>query len=58
MISGTHIAYNTGSLAPGLHTLAGNLTDAFDPESLQPRVEAECSLEWITLRDKGTSRAS
>jgi len=23
-----------------------------DPDALQPRVEAECTLEWITLRDK------
>lgn len=29
-----------------------------DAEALQPRVEADCSLEWITLRDKGTGRAS
>jgi hypothetical protein len=26
------------------------------PDSLQPRVEAECSLEWITLRDKRANR--
>lgn len=29
-----------------------------DPEALQPRVEAECTLEWITLRDKAGRRAS
>jgi hypothetical protein len=29
-----------------------------DPEALQPRVEAECMLEWITLRDKAGGRAS
>jgi hypothetical protein len=23
------------------------------PESLQPRIESECTLEWITLREKG-----
>ena len=23
-----------------------------DPESIQPRIEAECTLEWITLREK------
>jgi hypothetical protein len=27
-----------------------------DPESLQPRVEAECALEWITLKDKHANR--
>ena len=26
--------------------------------ALQPRVEADCTLEWITLRDKGAQRAS
>jgi len=29
-----------------------------DPDALQPRVEAECSLEWITLHDKAGRRAS
>jgi len=29
-----------------------------DPNALQPRVEAECTLEWITLRDKAAPRAS
>ena len=29
-----------------------------DPDALQPRVEADCTLEWITLRDKGAQRAS
>ena len=28
-----------------------------DPNALQPRVEANCTLEWITLRDKGAPRA-
>ena len=28
-----------------------------DPNAVQPRVEAECSLEWITLRDKAVARA-
>jgi hypothetical protein len=28
-----------------------------DPEALQARVEAECTLEWITLRDKAGNRA-
>ena len=23
-----------------------------DPESIQPRVEADCTLEWITLKEK------
>lgn len=32
--------------------------DVVDPEALQPRVEADCTLEWITLRDKAGSRAS
>jgi len=26
-------------------------------ESLQPRIEAECWMEWITLKDKGAARA-
>ena len=30
--------------------------DVPDPESLQPRVEAECTLEWITLKDKHANR--
>lgn len=30
--------------------------DVPDPESLQPRVEAECMLEWITLKDKHANR--
>jgi len=29
-----------------------------DANALQPRVEADCTLEWITLRDKGAARAS
>ena len=29
-----------------------------DANALQPRVEADCTLEWITLRDKGAPRAS
>ena len=28
------------------------------PDALQPRVEAECTLEWITLKDRRTNRAS
>lgn len=33
-------------------------TDAgLAPDALQPRVEAECSLEWITLKAKGNNRA-
>jgi hypothetical protein len=28
-----------------------------DPASLQPRVEAECTLEWITLKEKHGPRA-
>lgn len=27
------------------------------PDALQPRVEAECTLEWITLKDKRANRA-
>jgi len=27
-----------------------------DPRSLQPRIEAECTLEWITLKDKHANR--
>lgn len=30
--------------------------DVPDPESLQPRVEADCMLEWITLKDKHANR--
>jgi hypothetical protein len=30
--------------------------DVTDPDSLQPRVEAECTLEWITLKDKHANR--
>lgn len=30
--------------------------DVPDPDSLQPRVEAECTLEWITLKDKHANR--
>jgi len=30
--------------------------DVPDPESLQPRVEADCTLEWITLKDKHANR--
>ena len=29
-----------------------------DPESLQPRVEADCALEWVTLKEKRVGRAS
>ncbi len=29
-----------------------------NPESLQPRVEADCTLEWVTLREKRVNRAS
>ena len=28
------------------------------PDSLQPRVEADCTLEWVTLREKRVNRAS
>jgi hypothetical protein len=27
-----------------------------DPESLAPRVEADCTLEWITLKEKRGAR--
>jgi len=30
--------------------------DVPDPESLQQRVEADCTLEWITLKDKHANR--
>jgi hypothetical protein len=30
--------------------------DVADAQSLQPRVEAECTLEWITLKEKRGSR--
>ncbi|HEX4782496.1 MAG TPA: hypothetical protein VH301_17190 [Usitatibacter sp.] len=30
--------------------------DVPDPDSLQPRVEADCTLEWITLKDKHANR--
>jgi hypothetical protein len=30
--------------------------DVVDPTSLQPRVEAECTLEWITLKEKHANR--
>lgn len=30
--------------------------DVPDAESLQPRVEGECTLEWITLKDKHANR--
>ncbi|HXF77822.1 MAG TPA: hypothetical protein VN598_03100 [Usitatibacter sp.] len=30
--------------------------DVADADSLQPRVEAECTLEWITLKDKHANR--
>jgi hypothetical protein len=30
--------------------------DVPDAESLQPRIEAECTLEWITLKDKHANR--
>jgi len=29
-----------------------------DPDSIQPRVEADCALEWITLREKRANRPS
>jgi hypothetical protein len=29
-----------------------------DPEALQPRVEADCALEWVTLHDKAANHAS
>jgi hypothetical protein len=33
--------------------------EATNPDSIQPRVEAECSLEWITLKEKrGAARPS
>ena len=28
------------------------------PDALQPRVEADCTMEWITLKAKGAGRAS
>lgn len=31
--------------------------EVLDPNALQPRVEADCTLEWVTLRDKGAPRA-
>jgi hypothetical protein len=30
--------------------------DVADPQSLQPRVEADCTLEWVTLKEKRGSR--
>lgn len=30
--------------------------DVPDPDALQPRVEADCSLEWITLKEKRANR--
>jgi len=30
--------------------------DVTDPQSLSPRVEAECMLEWVTLKEKRASR--
>jgi hypothetical protein len=32
--------------------------ESASPDSIQPRVEAECSLEWITLREKRANRPS
>jgi hypothetical protein len=32
--------------------------DVPDPDSLQPRVEADCTLEWITLKDKHANRST
>jgi hypothetical protein len=32
--------------------------EAPTPDALQPRVEAECAFEWITLKDKNGNRAS
>jgi hypothetical protein len=32
--------------------------DVPDPGALQPRVEADCSLEWITLKEKRANRPS
>ena len=32
--------------------------EATNPDSLQPRVEADCTLEWITLREKRGTRPS
>lgn len=31
--------------------------DAPSPDALQPRVEAECAFEWITLKEKSANRA-
>lgn len=31
--------------------------DAPSPDALQPRVEAECAFEWITLKEKNANRA-
>jgi hypothetical protein len=30
--------------------------DVNDPQSLQPRIEAECTMEWVTLKEKRGSR--
>ena len=32
--------------------------DVANPDSLQPRIEADCTLEWVTLREKRVNRAS
>jgi hypothetical protein len=32
--------------------------ESLDPDALQPRVEADCTLEWITLKEKRASRPS
>jgi hypothetical protein len=32
--------------------------EATNPDSIQPRVEAECTLDWITLREKRANRPS
>ena len=32
--------------------------EAPNPESIQPRIEADCALEWITLREKRGNRPS
>ena len=31
--------------------------DATSPDALQPRVEAECAFEWVTLKEKNANRA-
>jgi hypothetical protein len=32
--------------------------EATNPDSLQPRVEADCTLEWVTLKEKRGTRPS